>query len=50
VKEGMQRAFIGSIGPSTTEMLASFDLAPHMEPTHPKMGLLVNEAAASIAP
>ena len=45
VKASLQRTFIGSIGPATTEMLASFEITPDMEPTHPKMGLLVNEAA-----
>ena len=36
---------IGSIGPTTTEALGEFDLVPWMEPSHPKMGLLVREAA-----
>ena len=42
---GLRRAFIGSIGPTTTEALEEFGLSPRLEPTHPKMGLLVREAA-----
>ncbi|MCW5983206.1 MAG: uroporphyrinogen-III synthase [Bryobacteraceae bacterium] len=44
-RTALRRAFVGSIGPATTEMLASYDLAADMEPSHPKMGLLVREAA-----
>jgi len=36
---------IASIGPTTTEALEEFGLQPWMEPSHPKMGLLVREAA-----
>ncbi len=43
--EGLQRAWIGSIGPTTTEALEEFGLKPRLEPSHPKMGLLVREAA-----
>jgi len=38
---------IASIGPTTTEALEEFGLRPWMEPSHPKMGLLVREAAES---
>jgi uroporphyrinogen-III synthase len=34
-----------SIGPTTTEALEEFGVHPIMEPTHPKMGFLVKEAA-----
>jgi uroporphyrinogen-III synthase len=34
-----------SIGPTTTERLREYGLDPDMEPTHPKMGYLVSEAA-----
>ncbi|MEO8597899.1 MAG: uroporphyrinogen-III synthase [Candidatus Solibacter sp.] len=34
-----------SIGPATTEALEDFGIHPVMEPSHPKMGFLVNEAA-----
>jgi len=43
---GLRRAYVASIGPSTTEALEEFGIHPAMEPTHPKMGLLVMEAAA----
>jgi uroporphyrinogen-III synthase len=42
---GLRNAWIGSIGPTTTEVLGEFGLTPRMEPSHPKIGLLVREAA-----
>ena len=36
---------IFSIGPTTTEELKRRGLTPELEPAHPKMGFLVNEAA-----
>ena len=42
---GLRKAMIASIGPTTTEALEEFGLAPGFEPSHPKMGLLVREAA-----
>ena len=42
---GLRRCFVASIGPTTTEALEEFDVRPAMEPTHPKMGILVKEAA-----
>jgi uroporphyrinogen-III synthase len=45
VIEGLQSAFIGSIGPTTTETLEEYGIKPDFEPSHAKMGLLVNEAA-----
>ncbi|HUK19809.1 MAG TPA: uroporphyrinogen-III synthase [Bryobacteraceae bacterium] len=44
---GLRRCFIGSIGPTTTEALEEFGIHPNLEPSHPKMGLLVMEAAAA---
>jgi uroporphyrinogen-III synthase len=41
---GLRRATIASIGPTTTEALEEFGLSPSLEPSHPKMGLLVREA------
>lgn len=38
---------VGSIGPTTTEALEEFGIHPAMEPSHPKMGLLVREAAGA---
>jgi uroporphyrinogen-III synthase len=41
----LQRTKIASIGPVTSEGLAEYGLAPVLEPSHPKMGFLVREAA-----
>jgi uroporphyrinogen-III synthase len=38
-------ASVASIGPVTSEALAEYGIAVSMEPTHPKMGFLVKEAA-----
>jgi uroporphyrinogen-III synthase len=45
----LRRGVIASIGPSTTETLAEFGLKPDLEPSHPKMGFLVNEAGSQAA-
>jgi uroporphyrinogen-III synthase len=45
VLQALHRLRIGSIGPTTTEALDEFGLHPQLEPSHPKMGLLVAEAA-----
>ena len=42
---GLRRAFVASIGPTTTEALEEFGVKPDFEPSHPKMGFLVREAA-----
>ena len=42
----LRQCQVYSIGPTTTEALEEFGVHPVMEPSHPKMGLLVNEAAA----
>jgi uroporphyrinogen-III synthase len=42
---GLRRCFVGSIGPTTTEALEEFEVRPSFEPSHPKMGILVLEAA-----
>jgi uroporphyrinogen-III synthase len=44
--EGLRKCLIGSIGPTTTEALEEFGVHPNLEPSHPKMGLLVMETAA----
>jgi len=49
VKEALASAFLGSIGPTTSETLEEYGLKADFEPSHPKMGLLVNEAAALAA-
>jgi uroporphyrinogen-III synthase len=40
----LRRTKVGSIGPTTSEALEEFGVTPAFEPSHPKMGLLVNEA------
>ena len=49
VREALESACVGSIGPTTTETLEEYGLKPDYEPTHPKMGLLVNEIAERAA-
>jgi uroporphyrinogen-III synthase len=44
--EEMQKTVVLSIGPSTTEQLARIGIQPDYEPSHPKMGILIYEAAA----
>ena len=47
--EDVHRAFarmaVGSIGPITSDELREHGIAPDFEPSHPKMGFLVNKAA-----
>jgi uroporphyrinogen-III synthase len=45
VRQAFTRMVIGSIGPVTSEELRTHGISPDFEPTHPKMGFLVNEAA-----
>jgi uroporphyrinogen-III synthase len=45
VLEGLRKSVVGSIGPTTTEMLAEYGLKPDIEPSHPKLGILVKETA-----
>jgi len=45
VLENLRKCRVCSIGPSTTEALEEFGVHPAMEPSHPKMGFLVKEAA-----
>jgi uroporphyrinogen-III synthase len=51
-EEELRRAFarilVGSIGPITSEELREQGLAADFEPSHPKMGILVNEAAQRV--
>jgi uroporphyrinogen-III synthase len=45
VLEGLARTVVASIGPTTSEELRQQGIAVDMEPSHPKMGFLVREAA-----
>lgn len=42
---GLSQTVIASIGPTTSETLVEYGFTPDMEPSHPKLGLLVKEAA-----
>jgi uroporphyrinogen-III synthase len=41
----LSKLFIASIGPTCSESLRAHGLTPTLEPSHPKMGVLVREAA-----
>jgi uroporphyrinogen-III synthase len=49
VRAGLRKAVVASIGPTTTEELRQQGIAPDLEPSHPKMGYLVREAAERAA-
>jgi len=46
---GLRCLMVASIGPTTTEALEEFGVHPAMEPSHPKMGILVREAAQRLS-
>ena len=45
VRAGLGRAMVASIGPTTSETLRQEGIRIDLEPSHPKMGFLVREAA-----
>jgi uroporphyrinogen-III synthase len=45
VKQALNKTFVASIGPVTSETLREHGIKVGMEPSHPKMGFLVKEAA-----
>jgi uroporphyrinogen-III synthase len=45
LRKGLQSIAVLSIGPTTSEELQHYGLVPDFEPSRPKMGFLVNEAA-----
>jgi uroporphyrinogen-III synthase len=45
VRSAFAKILVGSIGPVTSEALREHDLPADFEPSHPKMGFLVNELA-----
>ncbi len=47
--DGLNATVVFSIGPSTSEELRRHGVLPDYEPSHPKMGFLVNEAAQRAA-
>jgi uroporphyrinogen-III synthase len=45
LREALRSTVVLSIGPTTSEELAHYGIQPDFEPSRPKMGFLVNEAA-----
>lgn len=45
LRAGLRSVVVASIGPTTTEVLHEYGVQPDFEPSHPKMGFLINEAA-----
>ena len=43
VRTALKRVVVASVGPTTSETLRENDLSVDFEPSHPKMGFLVNE-------
>ncbi len=46
LRKALRRMMVASIGPTTSETLRELGIQPDFEPSHPKMGFLVNEAGA----
>jgi uroporphyrinogen-III synthase len=49
VRDGLRRLVVASIGPTTSEELREQGIGVDMEPSHPRMGTLVREAAERVA-
>ncbi len=49
MRAGLERAMVASIGPTTSEELSRQRIRVDLEPSHPKMGFLVKEAAEGAA-
>jgi uroporphyrinogen-III synthase len=49
VRNGLRRAVVASIGPTTSEELQRRGIRADLEPSHPKMGFLVKEASEQAA-
>jgi uroporphyrinogen-III synthase len=45
VGRGLRKSVIASIGPTTSEALIEYGFQPDLEPSHPKLGILVKETA-----
>jgi len=43
VRDALRHVVVASVGPTTSETLREHDLPVDLEPSHPKMGFLVNE-------
>ena len=46
LRGALKRMVVASVGPTTSESLREHGIQPDFEPSHPKMGFLVNETAA----
>ena len=49
LRRGLGRMMIASISPTTSEELKQLGIPPDFEPSHPRMGVLVQEAAENSA-
>jgi uroporphyrinogen-III synthase len=49
VRDGLRKAIVASIGPTTSDELRERGTDPDMEASHPKMGFLVREASERAA-
>jgi uroporphyrinogen-III synthase len=49
VRSSLQRVVVASIGPTTSEELRQQGIPIDLEPSHPRMGFLVREAAERAA-
>ncbi len=49
MRQGLRRAIVASIGPTTSEELQRHGIRPDLEPSHSKMGFLVKETAEQAA-
>ncbi len=47
-RSGLASTFVASIGPTTSEAIARRGLTVHLQPSHPKLGFLVREAAQHV--
>jgi len=49
VRQGLSKMMVASIGPTTTEALEEYGIRVNFEPSHPKMGIFVQETAVAFA-
>jgi uroporphyrinogen-III synthase len=47
VKDGFSKTMVASIGPTTSEALEEYGIRVDFEPSHPKLGVFVQEAGAA---
>ena len=49
VRKRLRQMVVASVGPTTSETLAELGIKADLEPSHPKMGFLVNQTASQAA-